>query len=81
MEVRNHNGHSGDMIKVILINAASGGFEENLEVSDGATIEELISHLGLRNSTVLVNGNSVAKTYKLSADDRVSVTPNKVAGA
>ncbi len=73
------------MAKFLYINNAGGGFAENREVPDGATIGDFfmkeISSYDAGGFEVRVNRDIVQKTYVIQDDDTVTVTPVNVKGA
>ena len=70
-------------IKIRLIDNGGGGFVDEVEVERGTTaLSFLQARIGdPSNSLVRINGSEVRSDYVLEQDDKVSITPLKVAGA
>ena len=70
--------------QITFINNQGDGYADKLEVDDGMALEALVADRVRGDSsdfTIRVNGAPEARDYVLKSGDRVSVTPNKIAGA
>ncbi|MFA9479827.1 molybdopterin converting factor [Phycisphaerales bacterium AB-hyl4] len=76
---------SNGTLRILFLNSHGGGFADHLNVPAGTTIAQLIErqlpHVKADDLLIRVNRQPVQRDYVLQADDRVSATPTKIAGA
>lgn len=85
MAIRNR-GRRASQIEITYISNDGGGFAEKKSVDKGTTISEFLDNtlragVSFDDVTIRVNREPVESDYVLEADDTVSVTPKKYAGA
>jgi hypothetical protein len=72
-------------IRVLYINNDGGGFANYVDVKPGVTVEDFFGERFSKEESlgymIRVNRQPVAQDYVLQPDDRVTVTPMKVAGS
>ena len=72
-------------MKVLFINSDGGGFADHVEVAAGTTVQQLFhKHLPGQNPAdyhIRVNRQPTSADQVLAENDRVSITPTKIAGA
>jgi hypothetical protein len=72
-------------MKILVINNDGGGFADYLEISDGATVDQLVGQqIGSakpENYLIRVNRQPCAPDQVLQPGDRISITPTKIEGA
>ncbi len=72
-------------IKAFFINAAGGGFADQLEVDQGCTVEELFESMmegcKPKDYLILVNRAPASADEVIQDGDRISITPVQVKGS
>ena len=72
-------------MKVLFINSDGGGFADHVEIAPGTTVQQLFhKHLPGQSPAdyhIRVNRQPSAADQVLAENDRVSITPTKIAGA
>ena len=72
-------------MRILFINNDGGGFADHVEVATGTTVDKFFAQqLTGRDSAdylIRVNRQPVSKDYVLRENDRVTMTPVKIAGA
>ena len=71
-------------INITLINNSGGGFADRTQVEEGTTIQRLVAGRVSGDPAgylIRVNRQPVQAHQVLREGDRVSITPNKIAGA
>lgn len=73
------------MYRIKFINNDGNGYAQDIDVRAGTTITQFVAEKFPNKSsadlTIRVNRDVTVPEYVLQSGDRVSVTPNKVAGA
>ena len=73
------------MARVLFINNHGGGFADYLDIAEGTTVasffEEQLPDCKADDYLIRVNRLPVAREYVLRDDDRITMTPTKIAGA
>ena len=72
-------------MRILFINNDGAGFADQIEIADGATIQQLfrdrIPHGKPENYLIRVNRQPTTGDALLQPGDRVSITPTKIEGA
>jgi sulfur carrier protein ThiS len=73
------------MVRIRLVSNEGAGFADTVEVADNTTIGELFAQRmpgqDASRFNIRVNGDNVQRNEVLCNGDRVTITPNKIAGA
>ncbi len=72
-------------MKILFINNDGAGFADQIEISEGITINQLfeqrVPHGKPQDYLIRVNRQPTTADYQLQPEDRVSMTPTKIEGA